>query len=352
MNAAEYEALYRKARKSYPKLTTETFRKIQATYKNASASVASVIRAAELSGKSQLTIVSQQAIQKQLDNAVLAIDASVAANINASRVSAIDRTAKINIEYLSDTVAAVGTSKITAAGLTDMYVGVNTSVVEIMINRIYQDGYKFSERVWKNGLEYQNKIKSIVSEGLAQGRSTIQIAGDIQVYTVKGKQSLATRYGPNLIKGDVDAFRKGKAQRIDWKAFEAKHGKNITQKSKAFMRRIGNRIDSRALRLVSSEINASLQEAAAAQGKANPGSSGWYDWVLESGRQSWPCSCPDIASDSPYKHENIPAYPHSRCRCDVRPRLRDNREFTDDLKRWTQGANIDYIDDWYYSTYL
>ena len=90
MNAAEYEALYRKARKSYPKLTTETFRKIQATYKNASASVASVIRAAELSGKSQLTITSQQAIQKQLDEAVLAIDASVAANINASRVSAID----------------------------------------------------------------------------------------------------------------------------------------------------------------------------------------------------------------------------------------------------------------------
>ena len=323
MNAAEYEALYRKARKSYPKLTTETFRKIQATYKNASASVASVIRAAELSGKSQLTIVSQQAIQKQLDNAVLAIDASVAANINASRVTAIDRTAKINVEYLSDTVAVVGTSKITAAGLTDMYVGVNISVVEIMINRIYQDGYKFSERVWKNGLEYQNKIKSIVSEGLAQGRSTIQIAGDIQVYTVKGRQPLVNRYGPNLTRG-----------------------------TKAFARRIGNRIDSRALRLVSSEINASLQEAAAVQGKANPGSSGWYDWVLESGRQSWPCDCPDIASDSPYKHENIPAYPHSRCRCSVRPRLRDNREFTDDLKRWTQGANIDYIDDWYYSTYL
>lgn len=284
MNQAEYEALYRKARKSYPRLTRETFRKIQATYKNASNSVASVIQDAQLSGKSQLTINSQQAIQQQLDEAAAAINLSVGSNINVSLGTAIDRTAKINIEYLSDTVAAVGTSKITAAGLNNMYVGINERVIESMINRIYQDGYRFSERVWRNGIDYQNKIKSVITEGLAQGRSTLQVARDVQVYTVKGKRSLINRYGPNLERG-----------------------------TKAFARRIGNRIDSRALRLVTSELNASLQEAAAEQGRANPASNGWYDWVLEAGRQSWPCTCPDLAADSPYKFEDIPGYPHPRC---------------------------------------
>lgn len=313
MNQSEYEALYRQARKTYPNLTRETMTEIRRTYKSASAAIAKKIKSAELAGKAQLTINSNLAIQNQLDEAVEAIDIKLAQQIDKTTRAGINKTSDINVKYLSESFAAVGSSKVSAAGISEMYVSINETVIETMINRIYQDGYKLSDRVWKVGQDYRNKINSIMTQGFSMGRSSIQIAGDVQKYTVSGKFGLAKSYGPNLIKGDVDAFRKGKAQRIDWKAFETKYGKEITTSSKAFMRRIGTRIDYRALRLVRSELYASLQEAAGIQGKANCGSSGLYDWVLEGNRQHWKCSCPDYAKNSPYKYENIPGYPHSNC---------------------------------------
>jgi len=322
MTKTEYDALYRQARKTYPNLTRSAMTEIRRTYKAASNSIAKQIKDAELAGKA-FTPNSLTSIQRQLDEAVELVNIRLGEGINKTTRAGLDKTADINLKYLSESFAAVGSSRVTAAGLSEMYVGVNEKVIESIINKVYQDGYKLSERIWKAGQDYKTKINSVITEGLAQGRSTIQIAKDVQKYTADGKIALANRYGPNLTRG-----------------------------TKEFLRRIGDKVDYRSLRLVRSVLYDGLQEATAEQGRSNPGTNGWYDWVLESGRQHWKCDCPDIASNSPYKYERIPAYPHPNCRCDIRPQLRDVNKFNADLKKWVGGGDVPYMDDWYHGTYL
>jgi hypothetical protein len=351
VTAEEYKKLYIQARKSLPNLSIQTMKKIRSVYRSAAKQIAEKVKAAQLANNSELTITSLQQIEAQLETAANQIMAAIRKNTISSVETATVRTSNINVYYLSE--AFINVDKVTAAGIKNMYLAVNTSVIESMVNRVYQDGYTFSDRIWKIGRKYQTEMKDIITTGFSMGRSTIQVAKDIQAYTAGGKFSLVNRYGPNLIRiKDIDDFRKGKAQRIDWKAVEAKYGKTRTLQCRNLMKRIGNRVDSNALRLTSSELHSSLQDAALKQGKSNVACSGWYDWILEAGRQHWKCVCPDLASDSPYEYENVPGYPHSRCRCQIRPRLRDSKEFQADLKRWSNGERVDYIDEWYNGTYL
>ncbi len=94
----------------------------------------------------------------------------------------------------------------------------------------------------------------------------------------------------------------------------------------------------------------SLQNAATRQGAASLGCDGKYDWVVTSGGIHT-CVCSDLESNSPYTQSRIPAYPHPNCRCTVVPRLRDTRKLVADLKKWTEGGDIGYIDKWYKDYY-
>lgn len=323
MTKAEYEAAYRSARKTYPNITRSTMIRLKRTYTNASKRVAEIIKDAERAGKADLTIAAWEQVNRQLAAAATDISNQLYNVVPQSSRTAIDITAKIQEEYLFDAVTAVGAENlITHIGIQNMFIGVNDRVIRSVVNRIYQNGYTFSESCWQAGEYYQKQIKDVISSGIAMGRSSIQIAKDIQVYTADGKRKLASRYGPNL-----------------------------TRPTKEFMKRIGNKVDYRALRLVRSELYMSLQDAAAAQGHACPACSGLYDWVMEGGRQHWDCACPELAKNGPYKHEEIPGYPHSNCRCDIRPILRDSKQFHADLKRWTNGEPVDYLDKWYHGEY-
>ena len=185
-------------------------------------------------------------------------------------------------------------------------------------NRIYADGYTYSQRIWNVGIEYQNDIKRLISTDLALNRDLVETAKDLQAY-VKGKPQLAKRWG-DLIEGN-----------------------------KALFRRLRN-VDYRALRLVRSELYASLQSVSALSGAVNPGCSGWYDWIRQS-TIDWGCNCPDNAAGSPYMLNDLPGYDHPNCYCIIRPRLRNRKGFVNDLTNWSNGASVDYIDDWYYNYY-
>ena len=318
MTAAEYQKLYRQARKSFPNLTVQTMKKIKDVYIEAAKKAAIEVRAAELLGKSDLTIESWRSIEAQLARSAADISESIEAGVYNSVKSATSYTSNINEEYIIDSVHKAGIEgKIPITGIKNVYFSVNERVVASIVNRIYQDGYSFSTRVWKAGQAFQDEIKNVISAGLTQGRDLIKVARDIQTYVKDGKLALAKRFG------------------------------TLERGTREFMKRIGNKVDWRALRIVRSELYASLQEASAEQGRANPGALDQYDWVLEAGRQHWNCACPDIAADSPYKYENIPGYPHSNCRCQIRPVLRNNDEFTADLKKWINNEPVDYLDNWY-----
>jgi hypothetical protein len=67
------------------------------------------------------------------------------------------------------------------------------------------------------------------------------------------------------------------------------------------------------------------------------------------GREVWLCGCEELAGAGPYTKETIPPYPHPNCDCMVRPRLKDGKEFMQQLldyvhERDTPGARK--IEEW------
>lgn len=319
MTNQEYLEAYRQARKIYPDLTKEAMTRLRQIYINASESVANQIRVAELAGRSQLTIDSLKKIEQELRIAAEKIRQAVQSSVINLSSEGIQLQSNINYSYITDLFQDV--DKITKLGISNMLVGVDVSVISSIVNRLYTDGYSFSDRVWAIGEAYQSTIKDIISAGLAQGRDVVKIARDLEVYLRGGKISLVQRYG------------------------------ELLRDTKEFMSRIGNTIDSRALRLLMSELYASLQQAALWHGKINPACTGMYDWIMELGRQDWNCVCPKYA-EKQYKYEDVPAYPHPHCRCEIRPVLMDHNIFMNDLQNWVNGGSVGYIDNWYNEFYL
>jgi hypothetical protein len=292
-------------------------------YEEAGKLIATEIRAAQLDGASDLTIASKQAIEQQLGDAAQRINDQLQKDIPGAIRKGASRSSDINVDYLRDAIKTAGVERITKVGLQNMAVAVNEELVMSYVNRVLEDGYSLSDRVWKVGEKFRADINNTIASGLAQGRSTIQIAKDVQVYIKDGKRVLAKRYGPNLEQG-----------------------------TREFLKRIGIKVDARALRLVRSELYASLQEVAGEHGRMNPACQDLYDWVLEAGRQHWNCGCEDAASGSPYRYADLPSYLHPNCRCQVRPVLMKWNDFIADLKEWDAGGQVDYIEDWYNTFYL
>lgn len=318
MTKTEYEEAYRKARKQFPTLTRTAMGKLRKIYIKAGAMASEAVRAAELSGGSFSTY-SQSLIEEALRQGSVLINNELTELIPETVKSGIDIDTEINYKYITDAFEDSGI--VTKAGIKGMLFGVDDILIRSIVNRMYTDGYTLSYRVWKVGSAYQDQITRVMTAGLANGRSTVQVARDIQVYIADGKTALVNRYG------------------------ELKRG------TKAFVNRIGNRVDYRALRLVRSELYAGLQDAAKEHGRVNPGCVDLYDWVLEAARQHWDCSCPENASNGPYTYENVPAYSHANCRCSIRPVLRDTRTFYNDIKSWVNGENVEYLDNWYRQIY-
>jgi hypothetical protein len=109
--------------------------------------------------------------------------------------------------------------------------------------------------------------------------------------------------------------------------------------------RIPQAVDWRALRLVRSETSMSLQNSVVANAEFNLGCTGFVDWVLTEGAVH-ECVCPKLAEGSPYKLDKVPKYPHPSCMCTIRQILRDHDSFIADLKKWSDGKSISYIDKW------
>jgi len=321
MTKLEYQKAYAAARRRGTILTRRGMREIKKAYRTAAAQVAEVVRDAKARSLSDLTIQARESIRQQLELGANGIRASASTVIPAAMRDGIESITDIDVEYLSDIMPEY--TMITKAGIRAVAALVNERVLTYTINRLFQDGYALSERVWRLGTDYREQINQVISAGFAQGRDPVKIAKDIQIYTADGKLQLAKRYGPNL-----------KSETREW------------------MSRIHKKIDYRALRLVRSELYMSLQQAGLDSGRANPGAEDWYDWILEPNRQQWGCECPEYADGSPYHYQDVPDYPHSNCMCRVQVRLIDRKQFVSDLKRWADGENVDYIDQWHREYYL
>jgi len=319
MTKAEYNRLYSEARKVFPRITLASMRILKRSYIEAAKQLSEKILQAQKKGLSEITTQSWASIEAQLTESAAELQIAIDARVKSAVRVAAPRFSRIHERYLFDVIKESG-GKITHAGITNMFVALNKRVVESVVNRIFQDGYTFSDRVWKAASAYGDSMKRLITSGLAQGRDLIEIAKDIQVYVRKDKAAIIKRYG-DLRAGTAD-----------------------------FVKRIRGSVDYNALRLLRSELYASMQDAARWSGQYNPGCSGLYDW-LRGGTQDWGCECPAYADGGPYTLDSLPDYPHPNCLCRIQPRLRDYREFISNLQSWVAGGRVYYMDEWYKNYY-
>lgn len=251
---------------------------VKKAYVTAADEVAEKLRIAEMDGVSDLTIDSWKHIDVQLAQGIEGIrdtleeEATKAVGNTASRITAIDQ------KYLTDISDVLDPVKI-----ANMYVRVNEELISHMATRMFSDGYTFSQRIWNVGESFGDDIKQVIMSGLSQGRDPVTIADDLQVYIKDGKVKLMNRYG------------------------------RLEAGTREFAKRIPKNVDYRAMRLVRTEIYASLKEAGVIAGQRNPGAEDKFDWVMQSGRAHWDCECPDYARGSPYTAAQVPVQPHPNC---------------------------------------
>ena len=315
MTKAEYIASYRAARKGAAKISAKAIIEIKQAYTTAGNLVAEQIRQAEMLGASQITQQSLARISEQLSQASQTVQEAITKQTPIAIGKVAQSVTSIDSDYVIESVKKAGIS-MESAKIINIGVGINKAIIANLTNRIWEDGYTFSERVWRVGEACRVDMNRVLSAGLAQGRDPIKIAQDLEKYISDGKQVLMKRYG-KLEAGTVE-----------------------------FAKRIPRNVDYRAVRLVRTELYRSLKETDVAAGLANPAAYDSFDWIMQAGRADWDCACPDYAHNSPYTAAQVPIQPHPNCQCYLQPRLRDNDDFVADLVRWSNGENVDYLDDW------
>jgi len=315
MTRTEYETAYRSVRKATPRQIKTAMTQIKQAYTTAGEKVAEQLRVAELTGASDLTQQSWRQIELQLKAGVAGISESINVEAPIAVENTVSRISSVDEKWLSDANTKAG-NVLSAVKIRNMYVKINEQLLTNMATRMFADGYTFSERVWRVGEAFPTDIKQVILSGLSQGRDPVKIADDLTTYIADGKVKLMKRYG------------------------------RLEAGTKEFAKRIPKNVDWRAMRLVRTELYASLKEAGVEAGKRNPGAYDLYDWIMQAGRADWDCACPDYAHNSPYTAEHVPIQPHPQCGCYTMPRLRDVDEFVDDLKRWSDGESVDYLDEW------
>jgi hypothetical protein len=303
-------------------MTAQTMKLIRAAYQTAADNAASVIASGALEGKSALTQDTIAKLEAELQAGIALIDKAIKDNVPDLMAQGLASYADVDIRFMTDALGNAAGQKITIQGLKDLYSNVNSQVVSITLNRVFQNGYDFAASAGRVALRFDTDIKNLIAAGLAQNRDLGKIAGDITKYVKTGKQQMVHRWGDK-----------------------------IEPDSKALLRRVPERVDYRALRIARSELSMSLQEAGKENGRLNPGASGWYDWVRVNSVDHG-CICPRNATNSPYRYEEVPPFDHPNCMCVVRTRLLDVSEFTADLRDWVGGGENPRLDTWYSSVYL
>jgi hypothetical protein len=341
MTNSEYAKLYRQAIAKAGRINADTMKILREVYIEAGNLAAAQVAITEAAGLSDLTSTAWRQIENQLLAGADLISQATVREMPLATAKAYQNIFNIDAEYIADAVKAAGVTLISPAGISNMVIGVNFRLLQEQASRIYADGFSFSDRVWNtfgpdgkpiglNG-DYQYRIKNLILTGDAQGRDSVKIADDIQQYILKGK---------------------------DFVFKEGRYGKLVPGTAE-YKARISKKIDWRALRLVRSEMNASLQLAGIANGQINPGATDSYDWNKTHGNPIDPDPaktangkrCIDLDRDSPYTKEEIPVYNHPNCSCYVTPVLKPQREVVKDLKDWVPGDGSP-IDNWYRNIYL
>lgn len=186
-------------------------------------------------------------------------------------------------------------------------------------------GFTVSQRITASSELWGQDIMRLVQVGNWQGYNPKKTARFIREYVDRGRDVLIKSLDKN---------------NINYK------------KSLELLTKTPKEVQWRARRLARSELYTAIQKCDAETGKFNPANTGLFNWVLNQYRKHWDCSCQQLHDDGPYRYEDIPAYPHPNCMCQIEPILMDHDTFINDLIKWDKGEPVSYLDDWYSNYYI
>lgn len=83
-------------------------------------------------------------------------------------------------------------------------------------NRVDDRGYKLSDRIWRTDLQTRQKIDELLSKGIAQGKSAVDLSKALEAYLIPGREGSRTLrpYGLRFPAGGAsyDAMRLGRTE--------------------------------------------------------------------------------------------------------------------------------------------
>lgn len=330
MTSAEYSAIYKNLQKTLGTILSERRPDLLRVYQQAAKDAGAALKTVIAKGQSAMTTEQLRALEQMLKKSAQMVADATDDILISSLNKAGTYVGNIEKAYLSGAATEAG---IKISGLDNMIYALNQSLIAATINRVYADGYTYSQKVWGqfdiNGIpigvygDWVKKVKDFTSAGIAQGLDPAKIAKELESYVTSS--------------GAEQFFKAGR-----W-------GK-LLPGTKEYIKRLGKAgIDYRGIRLIRSELYSSLQTAAVEAGSNNPACTGYFKWILQSGREQWGCSCPDNAAGGPYTKESVPVYPHSNCYCTIEPVLIRHDDFIQSLKDYRDGKDTPMtrrIDDW------
>jgi len=303
--------------------SADNARQVRRVYEEAARQAGGILQAHLDKSATSLTTDRWQLIQALLQEEANRLGAQVD-QLTRRSVRRVSRIFTRNTTQQMAESGLIGVRGINARGLNGIGIAINHRVIRSMASRM-AGGMDYSARIWKLGADWIGDVRGVAAAGVAIGRDPRKIARDLSAYTRHGKARYlqdsgiieAKSWGPNMRAGKLP--------------------KNI---------------DYRALRLVRSEMYASIQDAQLQAGRDNPSCSGLFNWVTNPARLDWDCPCEGYEKKNPWKHDKVPAYPHPNCMCAIEPLMRDSDEFFEDVLRWDRGESVDYLDKWHSSVYL
>lgn len=323
MTKAEYQKAYVDLRKQFAGITLSAQIELKKTLLSAAGDTGEIIKKNIPAGLTVISATKWHDIESQLKVVATAIANKTDELTKGAAVSAWALMSDIDKTYI---LSAAKDAGVMITGLQSAYASYQTTLINSISHSVY-NGVSYSTRIWgyTNAVgkvegvagDYITRVKNIVYAGLEQGVDPVQIAKSLKNYI---------NYGSSTYTQGV------------WQ--------KLTPGAKDYIGRLGSAgADYRALRVVRTELYKGMQDAAVVSGEMNPACTGYYDWVLQSGRNDWPCECPSLAAGGPYPANAVPDYPHVLCSCVVRPVIRDRDSFVQSLKAYVNGEGNE-ISEW------
>ena len=174
----EYQRLIKEARENRDKLTRSQLKQIRDLYKEAAKNLRIKANKAR---KGSLTERWLKDYSKVVRSKVKEMNKMLKSIIEENMKSGAEYTTAIQLDFFEQINMRYGLGM--SKSFTSMFSQIPSDVVEELVKgNIYKDGRGLSKRIWWTGNKVNGDIDKIIQKGIAEKKSAIELAQDLQTY--------------------------------------------------------------------------------------------------------------------------------------------------------------------------